>query len=40
MLLTKAYNELTGASLTHWDMQNLGFLEETKIELAIELLIG
>lgn len=37
MKFTKLYNDLTGANMTHWEMQDLGILEESRIMAAIEI---
>lgn len=39
MLMAKAYNHLTGANLTHWDMMELGMKEETVLTLSIKSLM-
>lgn len=38
MRLAKVYNHMTGANISHWDVQNLGFLEEQILLLAIDYL--
>jgi hypothetical protein len=38
MRLAKVYNQMTGANITHWDIQNLGFIEEQVLLLAIDYL--
>jgi hypothetical protein len=37
MKLTKLYNQVTGANLSHWQLKDLGLLERTRIISAIEL---
>ena len=38
MAVARAYNHVTGANITHWDVMEWGFLEETVISLAIDML--
>lgn len=38
MTLAKVYNHHTGANLSHWDMMDLGMMEETVLTLAIEMM--
>jgi hypothetical protein len=34
----RMYNNLTGSSITHWDVRELGLLEETTVSLAMDML--
>ena len=38
ILLAKRYNNATGSSITHVDIDQWGFLEEQEIEYAIEFI--
>ena len=37
MKMAKAYNNMTGANLSHWDLNEVGMLEEGRIIAAIQL---
>lgn len=37
MIVAKMYNQITGANITHWDVEKWGYLEYHKILGAIEI---
>lgn len=38
--LTRRYNNMTGASLTHRQVGDFGYIESLELELAMEMLTG
>jgi hypothetical protein len=38
LLLAKRYNNITGSSVTHRDIEEWGFLEFSAVELAMEII--
>ena len=38
LTLTRVYNNMTGANVTHWEIQQLGLIERVKILSAIKVM--
>jgi hypothetical protein len=38
MSFAKLYNEITGANITHFDVENMGYSESRKLELVMDAL--
>ena len=38
ILFAKKYNQITGSSVTHQDIEEWGFMEFAKIEMAIDMI--